>query len=179
MVTEKAVLGRNNKKSQTGKDSSGFIVITIIPVFLIMLSMITATMGCLSYVTQVMNLRNRLLICDWLLEDENGSMFQEALPNLYEQYKNYIPSNVKISNEKDEALFNLNQIGFAVHELNLYLDVYPDNQEALNLFSNYTRMYNQMLNDYQEKYGALKVNSVNGNSIPFAWVGSSFPWEVR
>lgn len=90
MVTEKAVLGRNNKKSQTGKDSSGFIVITIIPVFLIMLSMITATMGCLSYVTQVMNLRNRLLICDWLLEDENGSIFQEALPNLYEQYKEEI-----------------------------------------------------------------------------------------
>ena len=90
MVTEKAVLGRNNKKSQTGKDSSGFIVITIIPVFLIMLSMITATMGCLSYVTQVMNLRNRLLICDWLLEDENGSMFQEALPKLYEQYKEEI-----------------------------------------------------------------------------------------
>lgn len=90
MVTEKAVLGRNNKKSQTGKDSSGFIVITIIPVFLIMLSMITATMGCLSYVTQVMNLRNRLLICDWLLEDENGSMFQEALPILYEQYKEEI-----------------------------------------------------------------------------------------
>jgi len=90
MVTEKAVLGRNNKKSQTGKDSSGFIVITIIPVFLIMLSMITATMGCLSYVTQVMNLRNRLLICDWLLEDENGSVFQEALPKLYEQYKEEI-----------------------------------------------------------------------------------------
>ena len=93
MVTEKAVLGRNNKKSQTGKDSSGFIVITIIPVFLIMLSMITATMGWLSYVTQVMNLRNRLLICDWLLEDENGSMFQEALPNLYEQYEEEILEN--------------------------------------------------------------------------------------
>ena len=90
MVNEKAVSGRNNKKSQTGKDSAGFIVITIIPVFLIMLSMITATMGCLSYVTQVMNLRNRLLICDWLLEDENGSMFQEALPKLYEQYKEEI-----------------------------------------------------------------------------------------
>ena len=90
MVNEKAVSGRNNKKSQTGKDSAGFIVITIIPVFLIMLSMITATMGCLSYVTQVMNLRNRLLICDWLLEDENGSMFQEALPILYEQYKEEI-----------------------------------------------------------------------------------------
>lgn len=90
MVNEKAVSGRNNKKSQTGKDSSGFIVITIIPVFLIMLSMITATMGCLSYVTQVMNLRNRLLICDWLLEDENGSVFQEALPKLYEQYKEEI-----------------------------------------------------------------------------------------
>ena len=93
MVTEKAVLGRNNKKSQTGKDSSGFIVITIIPVFLLLFSMITATMGCLSYVTQVMNLRNRLLICDWLLEDENGSMFQEALPNLYKQYKEEILEN--------------------------------------------------------------------------------------
>ena len=40
MVNEKAVSGRNNKKSQTGKDSSGLIVITIIPVFLIMLSIL-------------------------------------------------------------------------------------------------------------------------------------------
>ena len=28
-----------------------------------------------------------------MLEDENGSMFQEALPNLYEQYKEEILEN--------------------------------------------------------------------------------------
>ncbi len=103
-----------------------------------------------------------------------GNMFSD----LYSEYKNYKPSNLKISNEKEEALFNLNQVCFAMHEMNLYLDVFPDDKEALNIFSNYEKMYNNMLLEYQNKYGPIDVNSVDGNQLPFMWVNNNFPWEV-
>ncbi len=103
-----------------------------------------------------------------------GNLFK----NLYEEYGNYKPNNIKINNEKEESLFNLNQICFALHEINLYLDVFPNDREALNIFSNYEKMYNSMLSSYQEKYGPINVNSVNGNDIPFSWVSGAFPWEV-
>ena len=103
-----------------------------------------------------------------------GNMFK----NLYEQYKNYKPLNVSISNEKEEALFNLNQICFAMHELNLYLDVHPNDSSALNMFVNYENTYNNLLQEYQKKYGPINVNDVNGNT-PFSWVGTNFPWEVK
>ncbi len=103
-----------------------------------------------------------------------GNLFK----NLYSEYKNYKPRNVSITDEKSEALFNLNQVCFAMHEINLYLDVFPDDFEALKIFSNYENMCNNMLSSYQEKYGPIEVNSINGNDMPFSWVNNSFPWEV-
>lgn len=103
-----------------------------------------------------------------------GNLFK----NLYEQYKKYKPASLKFNSLKEEALFNLNQIGFAMHELNLYLDVYPNNNNALNTFLNYKNMYNDLLKNYEEKYGPINVSSVNGNT-PFSWVNTSFPWEVK
>ena len=102
-----------------------------------------------------------------------GNLFK----NLYQEYKNYKPASIRFNSEKEEALFNLNQIGFAMHELNLYLDVYNDNRNALNTFLNYKNMYIDLLNNYEEKYGPINVSSVNG-TIPFSWVSTNFPWEV-
>ena len=103
-----------------------------------------------------------------------GNMFK----NLYQQYKNYKPVNISISNEKEEALLNLNQICFVMHELNLYLDVHPEDNNALNMFVNYENTYNNLLRDYEQKYGPINVNSVP-NTTPFSWVNTNFPWEVN
>ena len=104
----------------------------------------------------------------------NGNMFKD----LYSQYKNYRPNMVRINNEKEESLFNLNQIQFAMHELNLYLDVNPNDNNAMNKFLNYKDTYNRLLDDYEKKYGPLEVCGVNGD-IPFSWVNGKFPWEVK
>ena len=102
-----------------------------------------------------------------------GNLFR----NLYEPYKNYKVANVNIRNEKDELLFNLDQTQFAMHELNLLLDVNPNNKEALNLFNSYKNTYDNLLEDYQSKYGPINVTGSN-NSTPFDWVSGKFPWEV-
>ena len=103
-----------------------------------------------------------------------GNLFK----NLYSQYKNYSPVNLTITSEQDEQLLNINQIWFAMHELQLLLDIYPDNQNYINLFSKYEKQYNELLSSYQEKYGPINNNAI-GNTTPFSWVSTSFPWEVK
>ena len=103
-----------------------------------------------------------------------GNMFK----NLYEQYKSYIPATISPENEQTQDLFNLNQIGFALHDINLYLDVYPNDDQMLNVFTKYKELYNDLLTKYENKYGALYVNKVS-NQIPFEWEKTSFPWEVK
>ena len=103
-----------------------------------------------------------------------GNLFK----NLYEEYKNYKPITINFKNEKEEELFNLNQICFAMHELNLYLDIHPNDEFALNKYTEYQDIANNLQKNYEKKYGPLNVNSIN-NTIPFSWINTSFPWEVK
>ena len=52
---------------------------------------------------------------------EKGNMFM----NLYSQYNNYQPTNLKPRNEQEKLLFNIQSISFAAHDINLYLDTHP------------------------------------------------------
>ena len=105
----------------------------------------------------------------------NGNMFR----NLYEQYKNYKPARLVPRNEKEEALLNLNQMQFAMHEINLYLDVFPNDSNMMNQFVMFRNTYNNLLNDFQNKYGAIDVNSEFLNNVPFGWVEQPWPWDWR
>ena len=60
-----------------------------------------------------------------------GNLFE----NLYEPYKNYKVKDLNPTNEKDAMLLQLMQYNFALVELNLYLDVNPDDNNALNLYN--------------------------------------------
>ncbi len=104
-----------------------------------------------------------------------GNLFK----NLYHGYKNYEPAKILPKSEQEEALLNLNQIQFAMHEANLYLDVYPTDNTMMQEFNKFRANYNNMLREYQNKYGALNINSDSINQIPFAWEEESWPWDRR
>ena len=103
-----------------------------------------------------------------------GNLFK----NLYETYKNLKPKSVNISSEQDEMLLNINQISFARHELNLLLDNYPSNSEALNLFNRYIKMEDEWVKNYERRYGPLCITGVMNNNTPFAWENEKWPWEM-
>lgn len=104
-----------------------------------------------------------------------GNMFK----NMYSEYKNYTPARLIPKSEQDEALLNLNQIHFAMHEANLYLDVYPNDTKMMMEFRKLRDNYNKLLYDYQKKYESLNVNSENINQVPFGWESEEFPWDRR
>ena len=103
----------------------------------------------------------------------NGILFS----NLYSQYKNYKPAVLKASNERAKLFLELSQISFAAHELNLYLDMHPDDESMITLFNDYRERANQLISEYESKYGPLSISSDSLNQSPFAWEKDAWPWE--
>lgn len=107
---------------------------------------------------------------------EKGNLFND----LYSQYKNYRPASLKPINEQEKKLYELSAIAFAAHELNLYLDLHPSDQSMLALFNDYRRKSNDLIKEYEEKFGPLSVssNSMEGKNT-FTWEKEAWPWEGR
>ena len=104
---------------------------------------------------------------------EKGNMFS----NLYNQYKSYQPMNLKPRNEQDKLLLNLQAISFATHELNLYLDLHPEDQSMIALLNDYKNQKELLTKEYEEKYGPLTVCTKNQYERVFDWINNPWPWE--
>lgn len=102
-----------------------------------------------------------------------GNMYKD----LYDQYKNYKPAKLIPNNEQAELLLNVNQTSFAAHDLRLYLDIYPNDKEKLNLFNEYQAKAMNAIKQYESKYGPILMDSPSNNNM-FSWEAYSFPWEV-
>jgi len=103
-----------------------------------------------------------------------GNMFK----NLYVPYKNFKPYRLVPNNEQAEMLLNINQLQFAAHEIRLYLDNFPNDSDMIRKFNEYTRMYNDAVNRYQNMYGPIMSNALSDENL-FSWVVTSWPWEME
>lgn len=102
-----------------------------------------------------------------------GNMFND----MYSTYKNYNPMSLVPRNEQEQMLFEIQEICFAAHDLNLYLDTNPNDQSMLMLFQDYLKKEEELVKKYESKYGPMTVsNSMNFNS--FKWL-NNWPWEVK
>ena len=104
-----------------------------------------------------------------------GNMFR----NLYSQYKNYEPAILRPTNEQEEMFLRLSEKEFAAHDLNLYLDLYPNDGNALDLFNKYRKEANRLMMEYEEKYGPILISSDSLNTSPFLWQTLIFPWNME
>lgn len=98
-----------------------------------------------------------------------GNLFD----NYYWPYK-YV-ANIKPENERQALMQKVQEYAFAAHELNLYLDVYPEDKQAVGLYNQYTEMSNKYLKEYEQKYGPIVLDS--DEKYPWMWINSPWPWE--
>ncbi len=103
---------------------------------------------------------------------DRGNLFAD----LYVGYKNYQPVKLQAKNEKDALFLELSRYAFAAHELNLYLDLHPEDTTMLALFNDYRTRANQLMLNYENKYGPLTVSS-DELSSSFLWEEDKWPWE--
>lgn len=104
-----------------------------------------------------------------------GNMFS----NLYEQYKNYRPKELVGNNDMEKLFLELARICFAKHDIQLYLDLHPDDVSMIQLFNDYRERENKLLKMFESKYGVINTDSDSLDQTPFVWATEKFPWEVN
>ena len=129
--------------------------------------------------TNQYSIRNMNITNQSLVNPTEGYNRGNLFANLYDPYKNYRPEQLRASNEQERLFLELSRNHFAAHELNLYLDLNPNDTSMIKLFNDYRERCDQLTKEYERKYGPLTVKSDVLNQTPFMWEKSPWPWEDR
>ncbi len=110
-----------------------------------------------------------------ILTPREGLNLGNLFMNEYERYKNYRPRELKASSQKESDLWEIMELSFAINDLNLKLDIEPNDMECFALFNEYTNELDKRVRDYSKKYDALELCYDLGNS--YSWFKGVWPWE--
>lgn len=113
-----------------------------------------------------------------LYDPYNGFIRGNMFPKLYNGYK-IDPIMLQGNNEEMQLQLMLDALCFAKVDLNLYLDIYPNDKDMIELFKQYTEETNKVLLDYESKYGPIFVDSRWNLNTPWAWDNAPWPWEGK
>ena len=123
------------------------------------------------------NYQNNNYQNDNLFNPYEGLIRGNLFKNIYDPYKNEKPYTIKPMNDQAKMLTDIDSLEFALIDLNLYLDVYPDDKNAIELFNKYRNEHNQLLYTYQNESGPILLNSDSLNNMPWMWDNRPWPWE--
>ena len=112
-----------------------------------------------------------------LYDPYNGLIRGNLFKTLYDPYINKEPFEIKPMNEQAELLTYIDALCFAMIDLNLYLDVFPDDKEKIALYNQYRKEEKDMRKEYESKYGPITTTSDSLNTFPWAWDNMPWPWD--
>ena len=106
---------------------------------------------------------------------ERGNLFK----NLYDPYKDYPYDKLQPMDEKEALRYQIMQYKFALMDLNLYLDMHPNDVTMASLYQKYLEIEKQMCTNYENLYGPLTVDSEIVANGGWNWNSKPWPWEVK
>ena len=112
-----------------------------------------------------------------ILDPYNGFVRGNMFSDLYNGYKLNKPLDITPLNEQADMLTYIDSLCFALIDLNLYLDLYPNDSKIIELFNSYRMEKDEITKEYESKYGPLTLNSDSLNKAPWAWDNMPWPWE--
>lgn len=83
-------------------------------------------------------------------------------------------------NERKRLIKQIQAVSFALVEINLFLDNYPTNTQALADFRRLSRDLENLKETYENQYGPL-LNfgyGENQNTNSWQWVDEPWPWKM-
>lgn len=104
-----------------------------------------------------------------------GNLFD----NSYVPYKNYYPTNINPTSERQRSMLMIQVYSFALNDLDLYLDIYSNDVNAIKLYNAYLKSYKNAVTDYESKFGPITLTSNYLSSSPWSWETTIWPWEVK
>ncbi len=99
-----------------------------------------------------------------------GNMFE----NEYKPYKNYRPCMPKTTCEKTAKLYKIMELEFVINDLNLWLDIHPNDKKVFECLKIAIEKLCILENDYVKEYGPIKItDNIFDKNL---WV-KNWPWE--
>lgn len=114
---------------------------------------------------------------DLLFEPYQGFIRGNMFEKIYDPYKIKNPYDIRPMNEQADMLTYIDSLTFACIDLNLYLDVNPNDKGMIELYNQYCSQKKQLINEYENKFGPLLLDSESLNTYPWAWNDQPWPWE--
>ena len=112
-----------------------------------------------------------------LFDPYNAFIRGNLFKNLYDPYKEKEPYEIRPINEQARLLTKINSLCFALKDINLYLDIYPESKDMINLYHKYMNEKDTLVRDYEKNFGPLSLDSESVNSYPWSWEETPWPWE--
>lgn len=89
----------------------------------------------------------------------------------------------KTMSHEETMLFQIQQVGFVVDDLRLYMDTHPADQEGLKLLKSMLKRKYSLMKEFALKYYPLAescmnaIYSDNPDSACYCWAEGKIPWE--
>lgn len=77
---------------------------------------------------------------------------------------------------KEQMLKDIGIVDFTLVELTLYLDTHPFDRSAMEYFNHYSRMKNQLVKEFSQKFFPLTKDMAESNK-EWRWGMAPLPWE--
>lgn len=110
-----------------------------------------------------------------LLNPKEGFLKGNIFKDEYKPYKDYTYINIRPKNDRESKLWDVMMYSFVINDLNLYLDLNPDDKEANKLIKDMILKEKMAKEEYMNSYGPLCIDEVSGNN--FDWINSPWSWE--
>ena len=83
-----------------------------------------------------------------------------------------------MTRNRESALREIQQLGFRMYDIALFLDTHPTETSALTEYTATLSKYNSMVSNYEKLYGPLTMDSVNECEAEWNWINGPWPWEI-
>ncbi len=90
-------------------------------------------------------------------------------------YKQYTYYKLKPENEQENMLIKLMAYSFIINDLNLYLDLHPEDTSTFEKFKKYAKELSDIQLEYTQKYGPIVITETQGAN--FNWLKNPWPWD--
>ncbi|MBE6153685.1 MAG: hypothetical protein E7166_05630 [Firmicutes bacterium] len=110
---------------------------------------------------------------------EEGFIRGNMFPNLFDPYKKQQLRRMSGSTEKERLMLNIQTHDFVLKDINLYLDVNPNDNCMIRKYNEYLRRRNELVNEYENKFGPIVLTMSNRSleGTPWSWVETKSPWK--
>lgn len=108
--------------------------------------------------------------------NEDGYIYGNMFKDEYIPYKDYKIYKLIPRNDMESLKLKIMEETFTINDLNLYLDIHPDDLDIYNKFKEHIKLLNKYKDEYQNLYGSICLND---ESNKYNWINSPWPWEDK